>query len=145
MKEKYYALSLILAVAMAIAMVAMTLLQALAPAAILPELNIPNMTALSLVALLIEHYFAPNSRRCYFCVVGFSLLTFGLLPFAAGVAALEQVWKVAMIGCVLFTLLTWLFDSIMDRLSTGPKAKFAPVISAFGLYLAFQIFAGILL
>ena len=48
-------------------------------------------------------------------------------------------------GCVLFSLLTWIFDSIMDRLSTGPKAVLAPVISAFGLYLAFQVFAGIVL
>lgn len=145
MKEKSYILSMILAVVMAVAMVAVVLFRTFAPAVILPAVNIPNMAGLCLVVLLIEHYLAPNSRRCYICVGIFSLLTFGLLPYAAGYIACEQVWKVAVIGCVLFTLLTWIFDSVMDRLSTGPKAKLAPLISAFGLYLAFQIFAGILL
>ena len=145
MKEKNYFLTLILAVVVAIAMVAVVLVKTFAPAVILPVMNIPNMAGLCLIVLLVEHYVAPNSRRCYFCVAGFSLLTFGLLPFAAGFVALDRVWRVALIGCALFTLLTWIFDSIMDRLSTGPKAGLAPVISAFGLYLAFQIFAGILL
>lgn len=145
MREKTYFLSLLLTGIVAVAMLAVVLLQTFAPAMILPQINIPNMTGLCLIVLLIEHYVAPNSRRCYFCVAGFALLTFGLLPLAAGFVALEQAWKVALVGCVLFSLLTWIFDSIMDRLSTGPKATLAPVISAFGLYLAFQIFAGILL
>lgn len=145
MREKTYFLSLLLTGIVAVAMLAVVLLKTFAPAMILPQINIPNMTGLCLIVLLIEHYVAPNSRRCYFCVAGFALLTFGLLPLAAGFVALEQAWKVALVGCVLFSLLTWIFDSIMDRLSTGPKATLAPVISAFGLYLAFQIFAGILL
>ncbi len=145
MKEKNYFLSVILAITMAVAMVAVVLFKTFAPAVVLPDMNIPNMAGLSLVVLLLEHYLAPNSRRCYVWVGIFSLLTFGLLPYAAGYVALSQVWKVALVGGALFTLLTWLFDSIMDRLSTGPKAALAPVISAFGLYLAFQVFAGILL
>ena len=145
MKEKTYFLSLILTIIMAVAMIAVVMVETFAPAVVLPTMNIPNFTGLSLIALLAEHYLAPNSRRCYVCVAGFALLTFGLLPFAAGVVALAQMFKVAVVGCVLFTVLTWIFDSVMDRLSTGPKAKLAPVISAFGLYLAFQVFAGILL
>jgi hypothetical protein len=73
------------------------------------------------------------------------LLSFAVLPYAAGFVALAQVWKVALVGGVLFTLLTWLYDSIMDRITTCPKAVLAPVISAFGLYLALQAFAGIIL
>ncbi len=145
MKEKNYFLSMILAVVMAVALIAVVLVDTFAPAVVLPAMNIPNMAGICLIALLLEHYVAPNSRRCYFCVAGFALLTFGLLPYAAGLMPFAQVWKVAVVGCVLFSLLTWIFDSIMDRLSTGPKAKLAPIISAFGLYLAFQIFAGILL
>ena len=145
MKEKNYFLSMILAVVMAVALIAVVLVDTFAPAVVLPAMNTPNMAGICLIALLLEHYVAPNSRRCYFCVAGFALLTFGLLPYAAGLMPFAQVWKVAVVGCVLFSLLTWIFDSIMDRLSTGPKAKLAPIISAFGLYLAFQIFAGILL
>ncbi len=145
MKERNYLLPVLLAVVLTVAMVAVILLETFAPAVVLPVMNIPNMTALCLVVLLLEHYLAPNARRCYVCVAIFALLSFGLLPYAAGFVALAQAWKVALGGCVLFTLLTWLFDSIMDRITTGPKAVLAPVISAFGLYLAFQAFAGIIL
>jgi len=41
--------------------------------------------------------------------------------------------------------MTWLFSSIQDRLSTGPAAKAAPVVSAFGLYLAIQGLMGMFL
>ena len=145
MKERTYLLPVLLAVVLTVAMVAVVLLESLAPAAVIPVMNIPNMAGLCLVVLVLEHYLAPNGRRCYLCVALFSLLSFAILPYAAGFVALAQVWKVALVGGVLFTLLTWLYDSIMDRITTGPKAVFAPVISAFGLYLAFQAFAGIIL
>ena len=45
-------------------------------------------------------------------------------------------------GCVTFTVTTWLFTSMADRISTGPSAKLAPIMSAMGLYLASQIFMG---
>ena len=145
MKERNYMLPVLLAVVLTVAMVAAVLFETFAPAVVLPVANIPNMAGLCLVVLLLEHYMAPNGRRCYLCVALFSLLSFAVLPYAAGFVALAQVWKVALAGCVLFTLLTRLFDSIMDRITTGPKAVLAPVISAFGLYLAFQAFAGIIL
>jgi hypothetical protein len=145
MKEKTYVLPVILALVLTLAMLAVVLLQTFAPAVILPVMNIPNLAGLSLIVLLLEHYLAPKAGRCYICVALFSLLSFGVLPLAAGFVAGAQVWKSAFVGCGLFTLVTWLFDSIVDRLSTGNKAKLAPLISAFGLYLAFQGFAGILL
>jgi hypothetical protein len=46
---------------------------------------------------------------------------------------------------VVFTLVTWLFSSMTDRLSTGPAAKAAPVFSALGLYLASQVLMGMIL
>ena len=145
MKERTYLLPVLLAVVLTVAMVAVVLLETLAPAVVIPVMNVPNMAGLCLVVLVLEHYLAPNARRCYICVAAFALLSFAILPYAAGFVALAQVWKVALIGGGLFTLLTWLFDSIMDRITTGPKAVLAPIISAFGLYLAFQAFAGILL
>ena len=38
---------------------------------------------------------------------------------------------------------TFVFTSIQDRLSSGPAAKLAPIMSAFGIWLAVQAFAGI--
>ncbi len=145
MKQKPYFLNVVLAVLLGLILAVAVLLRSFSPALILPELNIPNMALISLLALLIDHYFAPGSKRCYFCIPIFGALCFGLLPFAAGFATAAQLWKLALVGGILFTLLTWLFSSILDRISTGPEARLAPVISAFGLYLAFQALTGILL
>ncbi|MBR6825266.1 MAG: hypothetical protein IKM59_01830 [Oscillospiraceae bacterium] len=145
MKEKTYILPMLLGVVLILAMVAAVLVKTFAPAVVLPPMNIPNLAGLSLIVLLMEHYFAPKAGRCYICVFAFSLLAFGLLPAAAGYIHTQYCLKLALVGSILFTLLTCLFDSIVDRLSTGPKAKLAPLIGAFGLYLAFQAFAGILL
>ena len=55
------------------------------------------------------------------------------------------VLKLGVAGGIIFTAMTWLFSSVQDRLSTGPAAKAAPVVSAFGLYLAIQALMGMIL
>jgi len=63
----------------------------------------------------------------------------------AGFVTLKDALLLAAVGGVVFTAIAWIFSSIQDRLSTGPAAKAAPVLSALGLYLAPQCFAGMLL
>jgi hypothetical protein len=75
----------------------------------------------------------------------FAAITFGLLPFAACFVGALEALKLAVVGAVVFTLVTWLYSTIQDRLSSGPAAKLAPIFSALGLYLAFQAFAGMIL
>lgn len=145
MKDKRYVLNTVLAVVVGVALGTCMVMRALLPAGVLPALNIPNMAALSLLTLLLDHYLAKETRRCYICVALFSALTFGLLPWVAGFAELTELWKNALVGAGVFTLLTFLFTSIQDRISTGPAAKAAPILSAFGLYLAMQCFGGIIL
>ena len=145
MKNKTYFLNTILAAVLFVAMLAVVLLRSLAPMRILPVLNIPNMVALCLVALLLDHYFAPGAKRCYICIPVLSALSFFLLPWAAGYADVAQSLKLALIGMVVFTVTTWLYSSIQERLSSGPACRMAPVLSALGLFLAAQCFAGILL
>lgn len=145
MKDKTYLLNTVLAAVVGLALLICAIVRALAPAVILPALNIPNMVLLSLAALLLDHYLARGAKRCYICIPIFAALTFGLLPWAAGFIPAATIWKFALIGAVAFTVTTWLFSSIQQRLSSGPAAKCAPVLSAFGLYLAAQCFTGILL
>lgn len=145
MKNKTYVLNTLLAAVVGIAMIAAILVRTFAPAVIIPELNIPNIVLLSLIALLIDHYTARGAKRCYICIAVFSILTFGLLPFTAGFVSGWAVLKLALAGGAVFTLTTFLYTSILERLSSGPAAKAAPLLSAVGLYLAFQIFAGIIL
>ena len=144
MKNNKYFLNTALAVVLGVALMTCVVLRTFIPAIVLPRLDIPNMVLLSLIALLADHYLAKDAKRCYLCIPLLSGLSFGLLPFAAGfLTGWEALWT-GLIGAAVFTALTFLFSSARERLSTGPKARLAPVLTAFGLYLACQCFAGLL-
>ena len=145
MKNNKYMLNTLLAVVVLLAAATMMVLRLIQPAVILPKVNIPNLVLLSLVALLADHYLAPKAGRCYICISVLAAVTFGLLPFAAGIIGAGEILKVALVGAVVFTATTFLFTSMADRLSSGPKAHAAALLSAFGLYLAAQCFAGMIL
>ena len=145
MKNKTYTLNTVLAVLLGAALLVCVLVRTFAPRIIMPHLDVVNMTLISLAALVVDHYLAPDAKRCYICVPVFSAVTFGLLPFAACFVGAGEALKLAIAGGIIFTAMTWLFSSVQDRLSTGPAAKAAPVVSAFGLYLAVQALMGMFL
>ena len=144
MKKNTYLLNTLLAVVLGGALLIAVLVRTFAPIIIIPALDIPNMVLVSLAALLLDHYLAPDAKRCWICIPVLSVVTFGLLPFAACFVGAAEAVKLAVLGGVVFTATAWLFTSIQDRLSSGPACKAAPVVSAFGLYLASQCFMGIL-
>jgi hypothetical protein len=115
------------------------------PNFIIPQLDIPNMALISLAALVLDHYLAPGAKRCYICIPVFSAITFALLPFAACFVGGMEALKLGLYGGIVFTVITWVYSSIQDRLSSGPAAKAAPVMSAFGVYLAIQALMGMFL
>lgn len=145
MKNNKYLLNTILAIVVFAACAIALVIRVCAPVAVIPTLNIPNMVLLSVIALLLEHFFTKGNPRCYICIPVFSALTFGILPLMAGFACVHDFWKYGLVGCVIFTATTFLFTSAQDRLLTGPKAKAAMVITAVGIFLASQCFAGIIL
>ena len=143
MKNKTYTLSTLLSVVLGTVLLAMMLLRAFAPNIILPIFDIPTLTAISLAALVLDHYVAPGAKRCWICIPVFAALSFAILPFAAGLVALKYVLGLALTGAVVFSLCTFVFTSVLDRLSSGPAARLAPIMSALGIWLAVQAFAGI--
>ena len=145
MKKNTYTLNTVLAMVLGAALLVAVLVRTFAPRIILAELDVPNIVLISLVALVVDHYLAPDAKRCYICIPVFSAITFGLLPFAACFVGAVEALKLGIIGGIIFTAMTWLFSSVQDRLSTGPAAKAAPVVSAFGLYLAIQALMGMIL
>lgn len=145
MKNNKYLLSTILAIVVFAACAIALLVRVWIPAAVIPPLNIPNMAALSVIALLLEHFLTKGNPRCYICVPVFGVLTFGILPLMAGFACQHDFWKYGLVGGAVFTAVTFLFTSAQDRLLTGPKAKAAAIITGVGIWLAFQCFAGIIL
>ena len=145
MKNNQYMLNTILTAVLGVILLVIVVGRTLFPVMILPEANIPNLVLISLIALVLDHYLAPGAKRCYICIPVLAVLTFGLLPWAACFVGAVEAVKLAVVGGVVFTVTTWLFTSIQDRLSSGPACKAAPVVSAFGLYLAMQCFANIIL
>ena len=143
MKNKTYTLNTVLTAVLTAVLAAMVALRAFAPQIILPIFDIPTLTAISLAALVLDHYLAKGAKRCWICIPLFAALSFGILPFAAGMVAVKYLLGLALTGAVVFTLCTFVFTSIQDRLSSGPAAKLAPIMSAFGIWLAVQAFAGI--
>ena len=145
MKNKTYILNTLLIAVLFVAYLAATMVRTFAPIVIIPALNIPNMVLLALVALLLDHYIAPGAERCYICIPVFGALAFGLIPWAACFVTGLEAQKLAVVGGVTFTVLTYFFTSVQDRLSTGPTAKAAPFMSALGMWLASQALVGIVL
>ena len=144
MEKKTYTLNTLLAVVLGLTLLVAVLVRTFAPRMILPHLDVPNMVLLSLAALLADHYLAPGAKRCYICIPVFSAVTYGLLPFAACFVGAGEAQKLGLLGGLVFTATTWLFSSMTDRISTGPAAKAAPLVSAIGLYLATQCFMSII-
>lgn len=141
--KKNYVLNTLLATVLGAALLVCALLRVFVPRLILPRLDLLSMVLVSLVCLLGDRAFAPGSKRSWLVVVGFSALCFGLLPFAASFATGLEAIKLAVLGGIVFTATTWLFDTMTDRLSTGPAAKAAPFVSSFCLYLAAQALMGL--
>ena len=144
MKNKTYTLSTLLVAVLTAVLAVMVILRAVSPQLILMQFDMVSITAISLAALLLDHYLAPGAKRCYICIPVFAAIAFGLLPFAACFVGALEALKLALLGGVIFTVITWLYTTMVDRISSGPVAKAAPIMSALGLYLAVQCFAGLL-
>ena len=139
---KKYMLSTFLAFVFTLALLAMVIARALCPVLVFPGFGVPNLVLISLIALLLDHYIVKGAPRCYICIPVFAFLTFAILPFVAGFIQPFEILGLGIRGAVTFTVTTWLFSSMADRIATGPEAKLAPIMSAFGLYLASQCFMG---
>ena len=145
MKKNKFLLSISLVAVLFVALAVCLLVRVWLPTAIIPPLNIPNMVLLSVLALLLEHFVARGTPRCYWAIALFGTLSFSILPLMAGFACIHTFWKLGIIGGIVFTVTAFLFTSATQRLLTGPKARLAVILTAFGIWLASQCFMGILL
>ena len=145
MKNKTYILNTLLTVVVGVYLLAALIVRTFCPQIIMPKASIPSLVLISLIPLVLEHYLVPGAKRCYICIPVFSAVAFGLLPYAAAFVAPMAALKLAVSGCVVFTVTTWLFTTIQERLSSGPAAKASAFFSAVSLYMASQCFMGMIL
>ena len=143
MKRKSYMFNILLAVVLGVALAVAMLWQAFYPAIILPPLDVPLLQAVSLLALLAEHWIAPNQPRSPGVLAILAAMTFGLLPMCAGFTSGIMAVKLGVAGGVTGLISVALFDAMVDRISDTGDTKLAPIISAFVLFLAGQCFTTI--
>ena len=70
-------------------------------------------------------------------------VTFAVLPMAAGYVGAGV--KMILCGTALFAALTWVFDSVAERVNVTCDCKCAMIPTAFVMYLACQCFMGMIL
>ena len=143
MKENTYFRNLLLSALWGLLLVVFVVCRAVYPAAVLPPLDIPLLLAVSLGALLLEHWLAPGGHRSWVVMTALAALTFGLLPLCAGLTGSLGALKLAAAGGVTFLVASVLFDSMVRRFASGPSSKAAPALAAFMLFLAGQCFTSI--
>jgi len=145
MKDKTFRLNSILTIVLGIVLFVGVLVRVFAPIVMLPNLDIPNMVLISLLALLVDHYLSKEHNRNYVWILVLSVLAFGLLPWAAGFVSGTEILKTAVVGGVVFTAVAWMFSSVQDRIQSGKSSKVTLLVCAIGIYFAAQCFAGMIL
>ena len=145
MRKSPLFVNMVLCVLLGATLLCAIVVRAAAPQWILPKLNIPAIAALSLLALVVQHYCAPSAPRHYGLSALYSALTFALLPWCSAYLPLGDALRAGVVGGATFTAVMWLFTVITRRLRDSHTSPAAPVICALGLYLAAQGFMGILL
>ena len=140
MKNRTTILNSVLAAVLGIVLLVSVIVKTVSPHFILPEINIPYIAAVSLMALVLAH-FVKTEEGCILCEALLATVTFAVLPMAAGLATVA-VWKLAIIGGIVFTVLNVMFTAMIKRMELSSTCKYAVIPAAFGLYLACQCFAG---
>ena len=143
MKEKSFVLIVLLVLLWSALLAGLAVCRVVFPAAILPGFDVPLLLGVSLAALAAEHGLAPGARRPWGMTALLAGLTFGLLPLCAGLAGEGECVKLSVLGAAILLLCAVLFDAMVQRLSSGPAPKAAPVAAAFVLFLAGQAFTSI--
>lgn len=145
MKNKSYLLNMVLTAGLGALLLGCVLVKTFLPGVILPALDVPMITLISLAVLLLEHFVVPGAGRNYLLIFLFSAISFALLPVASGMAGAGEWWRLALAGGVIFTGTTWIFESVSGRIASGNGSKTALILTALGIYLAVQCFTGIFL
>lgn len=110
------------------------------PNVVLPPLDVTAMVGLTLIALLLEYYIAGVQKRSWALQIVYATATFMILGGAAGKT--ENGIMVYAFGGVVFGVITFLFDSMVQRLEVTTDKKCAVIPTALVLYLACQCFMG---
>lgn len=143
--KKHDLFGLILAIVTGVSLLTAMLVRAFLPNFILLKFDGMAILAVTLIALVLDSYIAKNGKRIYWFIPVCSALVFGVFPWVACFLTYIDAIKFGILGAVISTVATFVFDVIKSRLSVTPRATIvAPLISGFGIYLAAQCLVGII-
>ena len=143
MEKKSFVLNILLAAVLGAGLLVGIVWSAFQPNVVLSNLDIPAMAALVLIALLIEYLWKGTEKRAWAVQIVLAAVTFAVIPFAAGYVGAGI--KITVCGTILFAVLTWIFDSVAERMSVTCDCKCAMIPTAFVMYLACQCFMGMII
>ena len=142
MEKKSFVLNGLLAAVLGAGLLAGMIWRVFVPNVVLADLNLPSMAAIVLITLLIEYFVKGTQKRAWAVQIILAAVTFAVLPFAAGLA--NAGVKVTILGTVVCAALTWIFDSVAERMTVTADCKTVMIPTAFVMYLACQCFMGML-
>jgi len=140
MKNRTTILNSALAAVLGVVLLVSVIVKTVSPHFIIPQMSIPYIVAVSLIALVLTH-FVKTEEGCPLCQALLAAVTFAVLPVAAGLATVA-VWKAALVGGIVFAILNAMFTAMVKRMELSSTCKYAVIPAAFGLFLACQCFAG---
>ena len=140
MKKNTMIVNTLLAVVLGAGLLVGMVWRAFMPYVVLPELDGIACVGITLIALTLEYYMAGVQKREWVLQIILATVTFGGLALAAGLpyAGIHTF----LVSAVAFTVVTFLFDSMVKRLEITTDKKCAVIPTAFVLYLACQCFMG---
>ena len=140
MKKNTMMANTLLAVVLGAGLLAGMVWRTFTPYVVLPELDVNAMVAITLIALVLEYFLAGKQERNLALQVVLAAVTFGGLALAVGLPYAGI--KTFLVGAVAYAVVTFLFDSMVQRMEVTTNKKCAVLPTAFVLYLAFQCFMG---
>lgn len=148
-KANVFTRTLVLSLVLLLAGIAMLAAQILLPNVILPRFTYTLMVQLSVLSFAIDA--VVNGRFKGFCPLTFvtGALSFAVFGGTMGLVALTaaDLLLAALVGGVVCLVSATLFDSILDRLSSGARknSKVVPFAVAILMMLAVESLAGMYL
>jgi hypothetical protein len=143
MEKKTMVLNTLLALVLGAGLLVGILWRAFQPNVVLPDLDIPAMAALVLIALVLDYLMGGMKKRNWAIQIVLAAVTFAVLPWAADLPYTSFMTVVC--GTAVFAALTWMFDFAVDRLEVTTDCKYTVIPTAFIMYLACQCFMGMII
>ena len=143
MEKKNFVLNVLLAAVLGAGLLVGMVWRTFQPNVVLADLELPAIAALILIALVMEYLFKGTQKRAWAVQILLSAITFAVIPFAAGYAGAGI--GLILCGTAMFTALTFIFDSVAERVNVTCDCKCAVIPTAFVMYLACQCFMGMIL